>query len=507
MNPATFIHNTQFVNVTDPQVNEFLRERGGISLLNDIYAGANPGALWRVRYFRDGQPEEYGIILRPDRTLHSVHHTLADATPGASLTKDEAVALAEKFLHDEKRIDLSGWSLVESKSDKRPKRTDHELTWQENAQLDRAPGPGGIGEGHAYARMELLVMGDEVTNYRTYIKIPDDWSRKQDELTISRMVLTIIIPVAFIAGLALTALIIFLKNLRSEESRTIPWRRLSKWAFWALGAYVLIFALGNRIPAFLAAYNTAIPFKVMLGTLSIGAILGGPFYFGIIVVLFGAAWYFAKRAFAEEYFPGWTGMPAKYYRDAFFIGIGGAGALIGIQTLLQVISQHWPTAHRAAAAEFGSNYDAYVPFGAILGTSLLHSMLYTGAVALAASFIVSQLRAAWLKTLAFVVATFALMPGNWGSPGDYAKQWIAELILLAVIVFGVRYVMRFNILGCFLVVGLIALSSGAAELLSQPNHFYKLNGYGLIVALVLLLGWPVWLWRAGGGDSIATDPL
>ena len=249
------------------------------------------------------------------------------------------------------------------------------MTWQENAQLDRGLDPGGIGEEHAYARMELLVMGDEVTNYRTYIKIPDDWSRKQDELTISRMVLTIIIPVAFFAGLALTALIIFLKNLRSEESRTIPWRRLSKWAFWALGAYVLIFALGNRIPAFLAAYNTAIPFKVMLGTLSIGAILGGPFYFGIIVVLFGAAWYFAKRAFAEEYFPGWTGMPAKYYRDAFFIGIGGAGALIGIQTLLQVISQHWPTAHRAAAAEFGSNYDAYVPFGAILGTSLLHSML------------------------------------------------------------------------------------------------------------------------------------
>ena len=77
-----------------------------------------PGALWRVRYFRDGQPEEYGIILRPDGSLHSVHHTLADATPGASLTKDEAVALAEKFLHDEKKIDLSGWSLVESKSDK-----------------------------------------------------------------------------------------------------------------------------------------------------------------------------------------------------------------------------------------------------------------------------------------------------------------------------------------------------------------------------------------------------
>ena len=41
-------------------------------------------------------------------------------------------------------------------------------------------------------------------------------------------------------------------------------------------------------------------------------------------------------------------MPATYYRDAFFIGIGGAGALIGLQTVIQSIAQHWPTPHRGA---------------------------------------------------------------------------------------------------------------------------------------------------------------
>jgi hypothetical protein len=54
------------VNVTDPQVNEFLRERGGVKFVNEIYAGPVPGALWRVRYFRDLQPEEYGVILKPN---------------------------------------------------------------------------------------------------------------------------------------------------------------------------------------------------------------------------------------------------------------------------------------------------------------------------------------------------------------------------------------------------------------------------------------------------------
>jgi hypothetical protein len=508
VNPAGFIHNTEFVNVTDPQVNEFLRERGGVKFVNEVYSEHVPGALWRVRYFRDTQPEEYAVILKPDGSLHSVRHKLAEAAPGASLTKEEAVVRAVQFLRDEKKIDTSAWSLVESKSDKRPKRTDHELTWQQNEALDSRLDTAAQQAQHAYSRVELTVMGDEVTNYRTYIKIPDEWARKQDETTISRMALTVMIPVLFFAGLAITALIIYLKNFRSAEARDIPWRRLSRWAFWGLGAYVLLFALGNRIPAILGQYDTAIPFKLMLGTLSIGAILGGPFYFGLIVFVFGLAWYFAKLAFADRYFPSWTGMPAAYYRDAFFIGIGGAGALIGAQTLLQEIAQRWPTPHRAAGAQFGTNYDAYVPAAAILGTSLLHALLYTGAVALAASFIASQLRAAWMKMLVFVVATFALMPGNWGSPGDFAKQWVAELILLAILVVGVRYVMRFNIFGCFLIVGVIALSSGAAELLGQPNSYYRLNGYGVIVALLVLLGWPLWLWRAGAaGSSIEADPI
>lgn len=501
VNPANFIHNTQFVDVTIPTVNEFLRERGGVDFVNSVYAGQVPGALWRVRYFRDGQPEEYGVILKPDGSLHSIHHTVAEAAPGASLTKDEAVALGEKYLRDEKKFDLSQWSLVESRSDKKPKRIDHELVWQTKAPLDQSTASTGAaaGDGHAYTRLELRVIGDEVANYRTYIKIPDEWSRQREELTISRMMLGIAIPVLFFAGLGLTALIIFLKNLKSPDSRAIPWRRLSYWAFWGFGAYLVIFALGNRIPAFLAAYNTAIPFKTFLGTLAVGAVLGGPFYFGLIVVVFGVAWFFARRAFTEEYFPSWTGMPATYYRDAFFIGIGGAGALIGLQTVIQAAAQIWPTPHRSAPAEFGSNFDAYVPAGAILGTSLLHSLLYMGFVALAATIVAAMLRPTWLKALVFFVATFATTSSNWGNGADYAKQWIAGTILLAVLVLGVRYVMRFNIFGCFLIVGITSLASGAAELLGQPDRSYRLNGYAVIAALVLLLAWPLMNWRSAAG--------
>jgi hypothetical protein len=306
--------------------------------------------------------------------------------------------------------------------------------------------------------------------------------------------------------LAITVLVIFLKNLRSPEARSIPWKRLSRWALWGFAAYVLVFALGDRIPAFLGAYNTAIPFKVMLATLAIGAILGGPFYFGALAIIFGLAWYFAKRAFAEENFPNWTGMPAPYYRDALVVGLGGGGALVGLQALLHAIAQYWPTAHRSTPASFGSNFDALVPAASILGTSTVHSLLFTGGVALVASFVSAQLRAPWMRILTFLLGTLALMPSNWGSPADFAKQWVAELILLSVLVFGVRYVVRFNILGCFLVLAATALFSEAAELLGQPDRFYRLNGYAVILALALLLGWPLFAWHWGPGTNAVEPP-
>ena len=87
---------------------------------------------------------------------------------------------------------------------------------------------------------------------------------------------------------------------------------------------------------------------------------------------------------------------------------------------------------------------------------------------------------------------------------DYAKQWIAGTILLAVLVLGVRYVMRFNIFGCLLVVGVTSLASGAAELLGQPDRFYRLNGYAVVAALVLLLAWPLMNWRSAASVDNAT---
>jgi hypothetical protein len=79
---------------------------------------------------------------------------------------------------------------------------------------------------------------------------------------------------------------------------------------------------------------------------------------------------------------------------------------------------------------------------------------------------------------------------------------LARLILLSVLVFGVRRVVRLNILGCLLVVAATSLLGGAAELLSQPDSFYRANGYAVLVALTLLFAWPFLAWRMGDSAKV-----
>jgi hypothetical protein len=491
LDPNSYYHATVLVDISDAYVSEYLRQRIGIAGVNAIYSERVPAALWRVRYFRDSQAEEFAVILRPDGSLHSVRHKLAEEAAGASLTKEEAVARAEKFLREEKKMDLGAWTLVEANSEKRPHRTDHTLTWQQNQPLDAAQTSAADSNDRAHARAELQVLGDEVTNYRTYIKIPDDWRRKQEELSLARTILNYGVPILFFGGLGLWALIVFLVNLKSETARKIPWRRLSLWAGWAIAGYLVIFIFGNRMAMFLNAYDTAIPLKMMFGGIAIGALLGIPFYFGAIAVLFGLAWYFSARAFREDRVTGWSGMPGSYYRDALWIGLGGSAGLLALERMMAVAAAHWPTVHRLLGASFGQDYDAFLPGASILGGTVLRALLFTSLVLAIASFVAAQVRQPGLRPLLLVVGALALAGGAWGSPADFAKQFLTWLILLTVVVLGVRYFIRFNVLGCFLVVAGTSLVGGAAELLGQPDSFYRVNGYGVVVALVLLFGWPL----------------
>ncbi|HZV90196.1 MAG TPA: CPBP family intramembrane glutamic endopeptidase [Candidatus Binatus sp.] len=529
LDPNSYRHATILADTTDPVTNEFLRQRVGIERLNEIYATEVPGVVWQVRYFRDSQPEEYSIKLKPDGSLAAFHHKLGEDAAGASLTKEEAAAKAEKYLREVKKLDLSQWTLVETYSDKRIHRTDHELAWQQRTPIDSGSTSSNDAVSHAFVRVKVAVLGDEVVDYRgayyskpeareeledkeggafwTFIKIPDEWRRKQEEQTLSRTIYSFAVPILLLGGLGVTGLVLFFNNLRSEAMRAIPWRRLVLWAVWGLVGYALVVGFGNRLQYFLNSYQTAIPFKTMMGGIVIGLLVGAVFYPGGLAALFGIASYFSNRAFGEERLPAGRPMPGVYYRDALWIGVCGTAGFLGLRRSLEFLSMHWQTVHRSLPFSLGQNFDAVFPAGAILGGALISSLFLTGVVGFVAAFVASVLRAGWLRFATFLLGAMYLTGSGWENGTDFAKQFLGQTILLGVIVFAVRRVVRFNMIGYLLVVALLTLLAAAAQLLGQPDAFYRANGYAVVLLMILVLAWPlaVWRMRAASGGGLGTD--
>ncbi len=484
---------TVFLDVTDSTANEYLREKIGVPALNEIYEKRVPGGLWHARFFRDSQAEEYSVVLRPDGTLHSVHHDLPEAAAGASLSKEDALAEAQEFLRTNKNIDLSQWTLVEATSEKKPKRLDHKLIWQENQALDETGSEATVDPAkHAFQRIQLSVLGDEVTSYRTFIKIPDEWAREREQQSVTRTIFNFLLPLLMI-GFGVTALVFFLREIKSDLMKEVPWRRFALWGLYGVVAYLLVFAFGNRVAQALSQYSTAIPLKFAFCALGIGFLVGMFFFLGAIVLLFAMAWFFLRQAFADNDFPGWRGMTKNYYRDALLIGAGGTAALVALRRISDWASMHWPTQHQALSASFGNDFDAALPAVSISAAAILHGLLLTGAIAVAAAFIAAHCKSPIVRGLLFVLASLAMVAG-WGNSADFFKQWIGGAVFLTLMVFGIAKVARLNLLGYFLVLAIPQLLSGCVEMLAQPDEFYHVQGIECVAALGILLIWPLTAW-------------
>jgi len=496
VDPSTYRRTATTAFTFNRLANECLRQQIGITAANKLYQERVPSAFWRVRYFQSLQKEEYAVILKPDGAVHSVHHLLDEKTAGANLTKEEAQSRAEAWLREAKQIDLSKWRLVSATSEKRPARTDHVFTWEEIAPIGSPPS----AEQAAHVRFELQVLGEEVSRYRIFIKIPEDWERRQKAESFGAKAQQIG-RVAFFAALALLLLVLFFRNIRQPAAASIPWRRMAKWALWGLLAILVLFA--NSLPRILEQYDTQLPFGTFGAVLVLGLVIIAAAVYAGLFFLFGLSWFFLSRAFGSEGLPGWIGMPAAYYRDAVLIAIAGPCALVGLAGLSSVVSRYWPAAQRSLSANVPGLLDLTLP-GVVEAAGAVQGGLYmAGLVALFAGFVGAYVRQAWMKAGLVILAAMALAD-NWIGWAAFLQEVVVLSVSVGVIGWGVARIVRFNLLGYFLTVALLSLGGSAVELVRQPNAFFKWNGYFALAFGMALLAWPLVTWLRGRN---ATPPV
>jgi len=486
VDPKTFHHATTVAYTFDEYTNEYLRRAVGISVANRIYRDQVPSAFWTVRYFRDSQKEEFFIVMKPDGSLHSVHHTLDEKAVGANLTKEEAQSRAEVFLRDKKGMNLSDWNLVETHTDKKIARTDHTFEWEQKAALDSP----GVAQG-AHIRVTLAVQGDEVSGYRIFIKIPENWRDTESRSTPAQLVRAFgraaAIGIAFF-----TILVVFLRNLKSPDVARIPWRSLGKLSTLMLLAGFFIYI--NRVPQLLLNYATAMPLTAYYLTLTISLVFAISIYLSGAVLMLGLAWFLLERTFGLGFTPGWRGLNAPYFRDAFCIAVFGSVAVMGLNRLPLLLAR-WPLLRHSLGASVPNNLDQLNPALGGFAASIAAAFVMAGFIGLTAGFIAAYVRPAWMRASLFVLVP-ALMTTNVASPAAFFRDAAVHLVTVIVLWYGVTRLLRFNVLGYFLLAAMLSLAPSAIELLQQPNSYFHANGYAVVAFGIAILAWPLMRWRS-----------
>jgi hypothetical protein len=495
VDPARYHRAATIQHRFDPLANEYLRRSIGIEAANNVYQTHAPAAYWTVRFFRDSEREEYLVVLRPDGALHAIHHTLPEEAPGANLSKEAAQQIAEAYLLQAKVLDLSQWRLVDSQSNKLPARTDHSFTWEQNSAVASLEGDEG-----AHVRMDVRVLGDAPSGYRVYVHLPEQWLRLQNQQTLATTARSSAL-LGLIGAFVVAALVAFLRHLKQPSAAAVPWRKLARWTLPMLVAFAA-WVLTN-IPQYLTAYPTQYSLSTYLGLTSVSFVLGSAAVYAVVFVLLGLGWFFLARAYGSEVLPGSrAAMPALYYRDALLLAACGVAIFAGMARLRGLIENAWPVDHYAFSAAVPGGLDAAPPALQVLAGAVMSSVVSLGILALLAGFASMYLRDTWKQVLAMGALAFLAAP-RWGSSAELLQNVLFGAAGLFLLWWAVRRVFRFNVLSYLLMGALLMLASNAAQLLRQPNTYYRANGALLVAAALVLLVWPLVSWRRTAAKGAA----
>ncbi|MHB1131459.1 MAG: hypothetical protein ACYC4L_03635 [Chloroflexota bacterium] len=472
----------------------YLLRRLGTAATNRFLQGEEPGWVWTTRFYRPVEKEELHVRFAFDGQFHSLQRLLPEDGPGARLPEGEARALAESFARSRgEEAALSG-RLAVAESVARQGRTDHTFEWEsEDPRLDEAT-----------RRLRVVVQGDQLGEFRSYLKTPEAFDRflarrgaGESALDLLRQLLSSVVYFG--------ALVIFTLRFRRGQ---LDLRFAAAWA-GVLAALSLLGEL-NRLPIFWTGYWTTIDAAgyVVWRLIEIARDLGGQ-----------GVWYFVLFAVGEslyrERFPNLAPLGTQW--RAFWQGketalSAGAVALVAAPALwLLLAAYRW--AREAFAWQFlvaegtvpAYLFNTYLP-GLEVVRSNLHFGLWIALGALPTTlWLYARLRRRWavlLVWLAVLTVLYAGRPEEWQRNLVEAARWLGFLALVHLA--GSRWLGP-NIWAYALALYTFQALREALFLAQQPRPDWLLAGIIALALAVLPALALVWRGLAGRGTQRRHD--
>ncbi len=153
-------YDSSIVFDVDDTAKTYLEREVGLAQANQMMAGDVHVWYWQTRFFRPLQKEEFDVRVDPAGGVVGYSHELEENAPGARLDRAAAQAIAESFLRDTLRIDLSRYDFREEEANftERPNRRDWSFSWERR----------GFRAKDAPYRLNVTLAGGRVSGYDEY---------------------------------------------------------------------------------------------------------------------------------------------------------------------------------------------------------------------------------------------------------------------------------------------------------------------------------------------------
>ena len=272
----------------DQEVQTFVElEAGGTTAFHEMFAsGRYQPFQWHVRHYREGEARETRLYFTPRGEPYGFAVKLPEKEAGAALEADQAQAIAERGAAEWK-VDLATFALVEKSRDVRPGgRVDHTFVYERPDVK--------IGDGRY--RLRLVVGGDRLTTLQHFVKVPEAFGRRFEEMRSANNGISII----SVVGLVLVYLIggcgvgLFILG----RQRWIIWRTPVIWGVAV--AFLQLLEGINQWPLTWLDYDTAVSsggFVAQQVGMQLLTFVGYAFLFS---VSFMAAESLTRRAFPDR---------------------------------------------------------------------------------------------------------------------------------------------------------------------------------------------------------------
>jgi len=224
---------------------------------------------WNVRHFKEGETNEVVIRFDPAGRPYGFRERMPEDEPGAVLDSEAARVIAEASVASPWRVDLDEYERVEASEELRPGgRVDHTFVY-ERPDIR-------IGEGRY--RLRLVVSGERFTELTHFVKIPEAFTRRYEEMRSANEGIGAGGSIAMIllygvGGIGIGLFILLRK-------RAVLWKQALLWGL--LVSFLQAMVAVNRWPLAWMGYDTALSagnhamqqiVMIVLQFLGLGAIL------------------------------------------------------------------------------------------------------------------------------------------------------------------------------------------------------------------------------------------